>query len=330
MSSTIRISLDNLECIAEDDGFGASEPYIWVWALATGTKNGSVKLVIYNQPLHNARVVIRDGMRANETTPIPAFVGQLAIKTDLNPSEIEKIILITVLLEEDLSKDIAMQRGLETFNNVIGAQIINNEQALTEAQNNPDPEVLKALTSDISDAVAARIKAAILSAETKIKDHDDSIGTAFKLFSSTKNVAGQVTPIQSQAFSLSFTTTKKIQPAPPSPVVVIVNNNFKINGKIEIQSTQTNLCQAQSNSVAAAQSNLNSIHQKIQALQNQLRTASPVNKPKIMVEIEKIESLTLPKAELTLEKARINLQKCRTQFSNPGGVNSLPGGTLSA
>lgn len=330
MSSTIRISLKNLKCITEDDGLGASEPYIWVWALATGTRDGLVYPVIYNQPTHNSRIVIKDGMRANEAAPIPASIGQLAIKTALNASEVENIILITVLMEEDSSTDLAMQKGMEAFNNTVGTQIITNQDALIEAQKNADPSVLKKLISDISKAVADKIKAAVLSAESKYKDHDDSVGTAFQLFSLTKNTAGQIFPIQPQTFNLSFTTKKRIQQPPPAPVLVVVNNNYEIDGNIEIQATQTNACQAQTNSVAAAQSSLNSTHQKIINLQSKLQNASPVNKPKISMEIEKIESLVLPKAELALEKAKINLQKCRTQFSNPGGVISHPGGVLSA
>ena len=71
--------LETLRCIHEKDGSGHSEPYIWPALLAI-SPSGSVSITA--PAVENARVVIKNDMRAGDVATIPTSVGEVGMQVD--------------------------------------------------------------------------------------------------------------------------------------------------------------------------------------------------------------------------------------------------------
>lgn len=299
MAFEIKFSLNRLKCFAEDDGFGASEPYIWAFAMVM--INGIP--FIYNQPINLARVVIQDSMRPNDIANIPTSVGQFGFQLDqINDiTKISNIILVISLLEEDSSKETTMRKGLEAYNIELPRQLLLNAEGLKIAIDTGNEVAKKAIIDEISKNVSSKVKSAVLSLETTLDtlstNHDDQIATDFKSFSLIKNSAGQIFPIQTQIFNLSF---------------IGDGNNYQIEGKLSViqKLPHYDFCKSQADAVINAQHNVNSIKNHIKSGQQDLQQASPIDKPRIIQKIEKAE-LQLESAEIILADAQKALQDCR-------------------
>ena len=134
MATDAIIILERLRCIRESDGSGHSEPYIWpvlVWidddTLATPALVG-----VTSPALGNARVVIKEGIRAGQVADIPGSVGLLRVRLDDNQS-VRQLILAVALWENDDTPERAMRDGYTAFSGELGLAIADNLLALPRA-----------------------------------------------------------------------------------------------------------------------------------------------------------------------------------------------------
>jgi hypothetical protein len=329
MSIEVVISLKTLNCFAEDDGIGASEPYIWAFAIVViqGIPN------IYKQSLNHARVLIKDGIRPNQSAAIPTEVGIIKFNLNVQVSEIDKIILVVTLMEEDSSKEIAMQKGVDAYGNILANQLILNAQSLTTTNDSGNREEFNLIIKEITNTVSEKVIEAVLSEETRFKDHDDSIATDFLMFSKQQNAADRLFAIQSQDFILSFVSEPVAifnNPGFPSATRVnnfglnspqiIIQDNYQIDGSLEIRLPKIDLCKMQVLAVNNAKSSIESVDREIKSLQDNLKGASPTEKSRIIQEISEVRSEQLAEAQATLKTAEKALQDCRSRINDLQGT----------
>jgi len=179
MATDAILSLNDLICLKESDGTGHSEPYIWpvlVWI------DDSFEVHLAAPALGNARVVIKNDMRAGETAALPASVGVLRFRFE-DAANIRGMILGAALWEEDESPGDAVRAGFQAFNSEIRAAIADNLGGLA---NEDDRE---ATIEIINARVRARVESSIRGALTtgeKIRiaagtlNLDDVVGSDFK------------------------------------------------------------------------------------------------------------------------------------------------------
>ena len=100
MATDAIITLERLRCIRESDGTGHSEPYIWPTLLSIDDNTLATPLLVgVTAPaLGNARVVIKNDMRAGQTADIPASVGVLRVRFE-DGLAIRRLILAVALWE---------------------------------------------------------------------------------------------------------------------------------------------------------------------------------------------------------------------------------------
>lgn len=89
------------------------------------------------------------------------------------------------------------------------------------------------------------------------------------------------------------------------------SNEYEIQGRLEMRAVAPDPCQAESDAVQAAQSVVDGVLANIEAKQEELRNASPLEKPAILEEIRQLKTEELPAANTALAAAREALQACR-------------------
>jgi hypothetical protein len=315
MATDAILVLERLRCLRESDGSGHSEPYIWpvlIWidddTLATPALVG-----VAAPALGNARVVIKNDMRAQEEADIPGSVGSLRVRLDDNQT-IRRLILAVALWEDDETPQKAMRAGYTAFVAEMGSAIADNLFALSAA--NTDEE-----RQPLIDAITARVKAKVESAirnaltgwqKARVAigtlNLDDFIDSAFKSFPelATQNVV------------LDFASPGG-RPA----------DRYQIFGQLQAVPVRVDLCQAQANAVREAQATIAGIEAEIRSLQAQLRGQRepgepPLPKAFIIQEINRLREEELAPAEDALQAAVDALAACRNRrppiFVPPRGV----------
>jgi len=322
MATDAIVLLEQLHCLTLINTETRTEPYFWPALIRIDdTTLATPDLVAMQTPvLGNARVVIKDSMRAGETASIPSSVGILRTRFEDNLMT-RRLILVVALLENDETPEDAMEDGFKAFNSELRAAIADNLFALSAA----NEEETKAITDTISERVAGRVKSAIengLSAYEKAKvfagflNLDDSIGSDFKSFG--KDSLGPA------AFTLHFEAKGKILG------VFDTLSEYEIEGQLQIKPVVVDRCHAQINAVNAAQAVVNGIEAEIQALQNELKGGGEgpsLPKSFIIAEIKRIRAEELAPAVADLQAARAALKACREQPSTH--VTPQAGGVLT-
>lgn len=298
MATDTIVTLERLRCIRESDGTGHSEPYIWPVLVSINTTNGTV--LTSNVALGNARIVIDHDMRAGQTVVIPNKVNTLRVRLD-QPQEFT-FFLSVVLWENDETPEKALRAGFTAYTTELRAAIIANLLALREAQGDPVKEaaVRAVIEKRVNEAVEAAIKGALTTSEKlRIKlgtlNMDDVVGSDTENFGSP-GAAGQVKP-----FTVAFSNKSG-------------SEVYEIDGTLTVKPVLTNPCQAQVDAVRAAQAAINNINTEIKSLQEQLRHASPQEKPGLNKLIKEQRAL-LPGANKTLDQAKQALQQCQSQHT---------------
>ncbi len=110
------------------------------------------------------------------------------------------------------------------------------------------------------------------------------------------------------------------QPTAVNPPV-----EYEIEGNLEVAIVDADPCQAQLDSVAAAQAAIESLHRLVVKLQEHLHLAPPQLTAAILAEIDDVRTHQIPAAQARLERARNALRRCQllssTTPDEPGGVN---------
>jgi hypothetical protein len=311
------VVLESLRCIQLKNVETRTEPYIWPALIRVddNTLNTEKGVAVSGPFLGDARVVIKDSMRAGETASIPGSVGTIRARFEDNLVH-RNLILVVALFDEDETPENAMKAGFQAFYSELGASIAENLLALSRA----DEEETRQITAEINARVQGRVKAAIsdhLSAFEKAEvlagtlNLDDPLGSDFKSFKSDELVPTQ--------FTLSFEKENKI---------LGILSQFEIQGQLQIRPVVADRCKAQVDAVIEAQGVVNGIHAEIKELQDQLKGGDgdgepPLPKDFILKEIRRIREQELKPAEAELKAARAALQSCRDR---QGMVSVFQGG----
>jgi hypothetical protein len=188
MATTATITLERLRCIRESEG--GSEPYIWpvlLWidnkTLDTDEDVGITTSLL----LGNARVVLKSGMRAGETAPIPFPLGNLGVGFE-DDDPMRLLMLIVGLLENDETPEIAMWEGCKAFLSALPDAIADKLPELYRDIRTRDEVGLKQTIEDIKEHVggsAVRATFNALTPEQKISwffgalNLDDIVGAGY-------------------------------------------------------------------------------------------------------------------------------------------------------
>ena len=310
MATDAIVMLEQLRCISLKNVEAKTEPYIWPALIQvddhTLTTPDLVKLVA--PVLGNARVVIKDSMRAGDVAAIPTPVGVLRARFE-DGLATRALIVVVALLEMDETPESAMKAGYQAYRNELRAAVAENLFALSGA----DEAERERITGLITERVAKKVRSAVedgLSWFEKAQvlagtlDLDDPMGSDTQSFQGDALVS---TPI-----SLAFERTV------PIPIIGgEVSSHYEILGRLQLRPVTVDRCQAQVNAVIEAQGVVNGIQAEIKELQAMLRgeVESDLPKPFIIAEIKRIRTEELPPAVAELERARKALAACR---SHPG------------
>jgi hypothetical protein len=318
MATDAIVVLEHLRCIRESDGSGHSEPYIWpvlIW-IDDDTLSTQALVGITSPALGNARIVIKDDMRAGQVADIPGQVGILRVRLDDNQN-VRQLILAVALWENDETPENAMREGYKAFASELGLAIADNLLALnaatTPAQRQP---IIDAIKSRVRGKVESAIRNGLTGSQ-KVRvflgtlNLDDIVSSDFKSFPQ----------LLSQPFSLSFASDE----TPPA-------NRYTIDGQLRAVPVVVDPCGALVTRVREAQAAVDGIENEIRSLQAQLRGQGEPGEPRlpkafIIAEIRRIREEDLPPAEAALDAARRALALCR---GRQGAVGFPEGGVVVA
>jgi len=298
------IVLESLHCVREFDlpDFSGSEPYIWPVTIRIDdlTIQRDELVAVVAPALGNARVVIKDSMRAGQSADIPISVGLLRHRLEDSLFE-TRLILVIALWDGDETPEAALFAGYQAFVSELGAAIGDGPTllAIKDAEDRDDEPAKQAIVKAIQERVEKRVRSAIsgklsttdkIAVKTGFLNLDDSLGSAFKGFS--------------DALPKPFA----VRIGPGSP------NDFEIRGRIEIREVKVDTCQLQVNAVRSAQTAVNDVQQNVKRLQAELRKASPSEKPFLIAEIKQLREEDLAAAQAGLARALAELSKCRSRL----------------
>ena len=303
------VLLEQLRCVKLLNTEARTEPYIWPALIRVDDNTITTpELVALSAPVvGNARVVIKDSMRAGQTASIPSSVGILRTRFEDNLMT-RRLILVVALLENDETPRDAVEAGYRAYLSELRAAIADNLFSLSAA----DEEETQLITKDIQERVAGRTRSAIenaLSAYEKAKvfagilDLDDPIGSAFATFGKDS--------LASASIRLFFEAKGKILGT------IDTLSQFEILGQLQVRPVTIDRCQPQVNAVNEAQAVVNGIEEEIKDLQAQLQGGGdepPLPKAFILAEIKRIREEELAPAVAALEAARAALHLCRSRF----------------
>src|SRR5262245_52894939 len=140
------VSLEQLRCITLQGIEARTEPYIWpaLLRIDDNTIATNERVVIVTPVLGNARVVIKDNMRAGETATIPGSVGILRARLEDNLT-VCRLILVVALLEMDETPKSAMQAGFQAFRSELRAQIAEYFIDLSLANEEEEKQIVEVI-----------------------------------------------------------------------------------------------------------------------------------------------------------------------------------------
>jgi hypothetical protein len=298
------ITLESLHCLREVDlpRFGGSEPYLWPVLIRIDdlTIQTPGLVAVIAPAVGNARVIIRDSMRAGQTADIPLSVGLLRTRLEDNLFD-TRLLLVVALWDGDETPGGAVRAGYQAFVSELGAAIGDGPTllALKDAEDRQDEAAKAAIIKAIREQVEKRVKSAIsgalsttdkIAVKTGFLNLDDAIGSTFKGFAN----------------------------ALPTPLILRITqggfNDFEIRGRLEIREVRRDRCQSQVNAVSAAQAEVNGVNSQIKALQAELQHASPAEKPFLISEITRLREEDLADALAVLDAALRALSVCRSRL----------------
>src|SRR5688500_794638 len=99
MPTDVTTTLNSFNCLRESEG--GSEPYIWpvlLWIDDMTVQTPDLVGVTTSLILGNARTVLKSGMKAGETAPVPFPLGSLGVSFE-DGLTMRQLLLVVALLE---------------------------------------------------------------------------------------------------------------------------------------------------------------------------------------------------------------------------------------
>ncbi len=169
----VKLKLNNLHCIDEGDSAGSAEPYLWTvfFKIDGDTTHVTPSLVLEG----TATVVPTPGNHGDlpnhdvdpgEIVPIPATLGEFS--TRLKPIPLQQPVgsvkevggvmgVITVLMEEDNTRNSAIAKGHEALNKAVRDSLNALIPTLTFSHQEPTEEEIEAMKKKIADTVTKAV-----------------------------------------------------------------------------------------------------------------------------------------------------------------------------
>ena len=194
METMVSITLHNLDCIRESRGSDGSDPYIWPAMVWIDKDTATVGVLTPT----DARTVIKSGMRAGQSAPIPASVGVLMRPFDDDLGN-HVIILAVALWQHNDTPDNAAQAGFEAYSTSLRQAIADNLLALNTTDQAAQDAVIQTIKTDVKNAVASAISNS-LSTFQKIEVWT-GILTLDSIIDNSSTVFNNIVPT---SFSISF------------------------------------------------------------------------------------------------------------------------------
>lgn len=293
------ITLQRLLCFRETDGSGHSEPYLWPVAISIDDESLATPELVRtsNSPLGDARIVLKNDMKAGEIAPIPFPLRWLPTQFE-DGQTFTKLILAVALWEEDSAPLRAVQEGYRAFERELGRAIADNLLELSTAQGSDLDALVATIRVRVRDAVRSAVSQHLTSVQ-KVRvalgalNMDDLVGSAFLAF-------GELT---SQLFRLGFGNGD--------------DEFYVLEGSLFVQEAPDLLCRAQAQSVAAALDRVKQIQHEIEGLAQV--SAAPA--PHAMFDaptLRHLKEVELEAALRVLARARRALRLCQ-EGAQPGG-----------
>jgi hypothetical protein len=306
MAVDVTAALQELHCVRETEN--GSEPYIWpvlLWVDDTTIHNpGDEMLGVRGPVLGDARVVLKQSMKAGESAPIPFPLGAPGAR--LEGSMFTYVLLVVALFDQDETPQSAMWAGCKAFSSELRTAIAQRFLRLKAAVDQGDDTELQRLIDEIKAQVRAAAESATWDALTGWQktryllgtlNLDDYVGAAF--------YAGK--------------------PAPAQLDLVLKSDNeseeYRITGSMEARPVAIDLCQAQADAVKAAQAAVNGIEGQITAAKARYQDASPAEKSTIKAQLERLNQ-DLDVAMVALDEALRALQSCRDRWAELAEIRS--------
>jgi hypothetical protein len=320
----IDLTLTELRCLAQSEGSGGSEPYLWTTFFAFGGERlphqtGNLAMVT---PAYDAfRVEFPNGVTSGEAVPVPAFVASAHFDMDLETAPKPKLVgCVAVLMEEDSTPQSSIVLGRIAYAKEIQAQLEALVSERIRTANYGD--ITNAEIEAIKSAVKAKVEEAVMSNQHfwDLPWQDDNIGFTYALFKYPRVDENDDDPtIEFQFFDL--------------PEIANGSDRFALTGRLSIEALPPDvidLCAPQRAALRAKEEELAGLQSRRAMLQTMLQNATPQQKAAIVDAIEATNAL-MGQVEAEIPDLQTALEECLPidvggQVVVEGNVVVNPGG----
>ncbi|HVL93156.1 MAG TPA: hypothetical protein VM264_07410 [Acidimicrobiales bacterium] len=311
------VHLDTLRCIAEHDGNGHSEPYAWtvlLWVDDTTITSG--ELVGSSAPGNaSARLVAKAGIRPGDAVAMPTAQRRFGHRFE-DGLDRRQIAIVVALFEEDELPARAVRAGYDVFVDEVPRAVA--DFALSHGGNAPETDAER---QEVADAVRPKVESAIRGALSNFEKFQIAIGSLDVDDQIGFSAASAKVDDGDRAFTLRFEKTVRL----PPPFNQEITNHYEIDGRFEFRlPPPPDRCQAEVEGLNAARAAVSGLQAQIAALQAELQSASPAEKPFLIAEIRRVRTEELPDALAALERATRALEQCRSRPGRGGVIFDPP------
>ena len=289
------LTLETLQCVAEHDTSGGSEPYVWPIYLWTDPELvGSARFVelataAVGEPSAPLAIDVRAG--ATLDLPFPRFTRRLA-------DGARGIGLVVVVLEADETPDGAMTVGRNVLRRLLGEELRSFARAEGRAPRTGEGEgeedeitpIVERIEPQVEDAIADQ-----LNAFQKLRNQDDVLGHAFDFF----DLAGVT--VKDEEIVLEVTEDSR--------------QHYRIRGALRVRETVPGVprCSRRREELRLARIRLQAVEATIADLQELLDELAGSAKAQVVERIREHQSVDLPRARAVVAQAARALRDCLAQ-----------------
>jgi hypothetical protein len=307
----VTVKLTQLRCLAQSEGSGGSEPYLWTTFFAFGAEQLPFQSGVFGvtTPSYDEfRTEFPNGIKAGSVAQVPVFIASGEFDMDLDSVPQPKIFgAIAVLMEEDSTPQRFMVQGRIAYSKEIEVQL----EALGKARifSGDFGPLTDAEAKALQDAVTDKVKSAVARGQNiggLFRNQDDNLGFTFKTF--THHEGDPNTEIRNQSFDFPVIDNKK-------------GDQFILSGTMSLGRVPRPpivFCRAQRDALQAKRDQIHSLGNLVASQQAQLQHASPQAKPAIIDQIEATNA-QIAAAEAELPALQAALDAC-LKIKVPGDV----------
>ena len=266
MALTVTMHLDQLRCIAESDGSGSSEPYLFVTYFWIDGRNiaqpdpASTLTPVYD----GYRTEMPNNVQAGTVLSVPAFIGNATFEVDPGPLDFMLAGAIALLFEEDETPIAAVLAGRNAFISGFRDELNNLIRTRIQAQDKSPvtPQEAQAIADAVKPQIEAAIKSRLSFWQKLLDDQDDFIGYTYLAFTGAE--------IQSRSFVF------------PTIPLERGDNRYFLTGHMTVEPSPTrpvfDRCARERAALDAKEDEIRGRQLMRGTLQQQLQTASPSQK----------------------------------------------------